>query len=108
MLGQQETKMMCKIDHTLEGAIPVILCRACNPGKFTKAKTVPTQAQAAEVASTLADHAERMERRQRRKLRAESKRLQDEIDKIAGHNPPATAKIQAVLDGVNRELYLVS
>ena len=96
--------MTCKIDHTNPDEIPAPLCRTCNPDKFK-----PTPAPRAEVTSTsVAEQTERFEKRQARKLRAEAKRMQTEIDKIAGRNPEATAKIQAALDLVNRELYLVS
>lgn len=56
----------------------------------------------------VAKQTERMDQRKRRKLRAESKKMQAEIDLIAGRNPKVTDEIQAKLDLVNRELYLVS
>ena len=97
--------MKCKIDHTNSDELPAYLCRVCNSDKFER----PLVTARAEAAPTsVAEQTERFEKRQARKLRAEAKRMQTEIDKIAGRNPPATAKIQAALDLVNRELYLVS
>ena len=93
----------CKIDHSGPDDLPAFLCRTCNPKKFG-----PAPAPKAEVTPTsVAEQTARFEKRQARKLRAEAKRMQAEIDKIAGRNPPATAKIQAALDLVNRDLYLV-
>jgi hypothetical protein len=96
--------MTCKINHTDPDEVPAYLCRVCNPEKFER----PLVAARAEATPTsVAEQTEKFEKRQARKLRAEAKRMQAEIDKIAGRNPPATAKIQAALDLVNRELYLV-
>jgi hypothetical protein len=97
--------MTCKINHTDPDEVPAYLCRVCNPGKYkptpapVRMPLTPTDSVAAQT--------EKFEKRQARKLRAEAKRLQGQIDMIAGRNPPATAKIQAALDLVNRDLYLV-
>lgn len=96
--------MTCHIDHTAADTIPKILCRACHPELTQRVKTL-TQPEADQKAE---EQAELFEKRQRRKLRKEAKRLQAEIDKIGGRNPPATAKIQTALDEVNRELYIIS
>ena len=96
--------MKCKIDHTNSDEIPACLCRVCNPSKY-KPTPAPTKTEA--TPTSVVEQTERFEKRQARKLRAEAKRMQTEIDKIAGRNPPATAKIQAALDLVNRDLYLV-
>lgn len=108
MLTLNETwrrTMTCKIDHTNSDEVPAYLCRICNPDKFERPLLI---ARAEATPTSVAEQTERFEKRQRRKLRAEAKRMQIEIDKIAGRNPPATAKLQAALDLVNRELYLVS
>jgi hypothetical protein len=96
--------MTCKIDHTNSDEIPACLCRVCNPEKFER-PLVATRVEA--TPTSVIEQTEKFEKRQARKLRAEAKRMQTEIDKIAGRNPPATAKIQAALDLVNRDLYLV-
>jgi hypothetical protein len=99
-----EGRMTCKIDHTLDDAIPKALCRTCTP-RAVASPVPPTQPA---DTSSIAVQQERFDKRQKRKLKAEAKRLQTEINKINGRNPQATAKIQAALDLVNRDLYLVS
>ena len=99
----------CKIDHNEPEALPLDFCRACNPGKFKPfAAAVPSPLEAEQQAADLAKRTERMDRRKRRKLRAECKRLQDEIDKIGGRNPPVTAKLEKLLSDVRCQLHLVS
>lgn len=91
-------------DDTLE--IPAFLRRTETPEQAA-ARRVASQPTVPQTAALDPSQAEKYERRKRRKLRAEAKRLREQIELIAGRNPAATKKLEATLDAVNRELYLV-
>lgn len=93
------------IDTELD--IPEFLRRTETPEQAEARRTAATQASIPKTAELDPAQAEKYERRKRRKLRAEAKRLRDQIELIAGRNPPATKKLEAALDAVNRDLYLV-
>jgi hypothetical protein len=71
--------MTCKIDHNDPDAMPKFLCRVCNPPKRGPVKpTVPTEP----VMTADPEVIKHSLRRQRRRLRAEVKKLADELEKF--------------------------
>lgn len=94
--------MTCTIDHGAPGAIPRSLCRnGCNP-------PLPSEAPAAAPAAAPAVDVERYTRRKLRRLRAERKRLREQRDLIAGRDAKATAKLDAAIAEVQREININS
>lgn len=71
--------MECKIDHTDPDGLPAFLCRVCNPGPATAARSVERVA----IEATLKpEDALRYARKRRRRLRAEVRALSDELEKF--------------------------
>ena len=71
--------MACKIDHTDPENIPVFLCHACNPRPGTKP---PPVVDTLIVATLKPEDALRYARKRKRRLRAEVKKLSDELEKF--------------------------
>ena len=71
--------MLCKIDHTDPENIPAFLCLVCHPRSAAKPRTV----ECAPVVATLKpEDALRYARKRKRRLRAEVKKLSDELEKF--------------------------
>lgn len=94
--------MTCTIDHSAPGAIPRVLCRTCSPLPETR-----PSGRVAETAAPAPD-VERYTRRKLRRLRAERKRLREQRDLIAGRDAKATAKLDAAIAEVQREININS
>jgi hypothetical protein len=102
--------MECKIDHTLEGAIPVAICRVCNP--IHPLATTPLVAKAPMAGATGATGAqvERYDRKVKRKLRAEVKAWRERVAAIERYTMagPALMKARETLRKAETDLYMVA
>ena len=78
--------MTCKIDHTVDGAIPPALCRACNPRAGQAADIYKEVVEVQGIA--LAGSAETYRKKRRRKLRAEVKERSEYLDKLRTARAP--------------------
>jgi hypothetical protein len=94
--------MTCKIDHTEEGALPLFLCRACNP-HLNRTRTQLQELEAAEIAARHTADAARAQAREVLRLHSEIDRLRSrgaEPDSVAGKILTSLERKLATLEGV--------
>ena len=100
----------CKIDHTIEGTIPVFMCRVCNPGFAGVARAAPT-AGVPKITADLGPKAQaRYNSKMKRKLRAEVKAWRERIEAMERSriDPRDIAKAQETLRKAETDLYMVA
>ena len=104
--------MTCKIDHTLEGMIPKVICRACNPGLASRTPAPPAApGLRPPVTADLGPAAQaRYNSKVKRKLRAEVKAWRERIEAMERSHidPRDIAKAQATLRKAENDLYMVA
>jgi hypothetical protein len=100
--------MECKIDHTLENAIPEGLCIACHPRPLAAVREY-TRRDVVEADQQLAKRAELYDRKVKRKLKAEVKAWRERVEALERHTMagPALAKARETLRKAETDLYMV-
>ena len=99
--------MECKIDHTLDGAIPQALCLRCNPRPV--AETHPFAAAIDSAAAGATGPDSHYDRKVKRKLKAEVKAWRERVEAIERHTMtgPALLKARETLRKAETDLYMV-
>jgi hypothetical protein len=101
--------MECKIDHTADGAIPISICRVCNPAFALLARFEP--APAPEIKADLSPDAQiRYERKLKRRLRDEVKAWRERIEAMERSriDPRDIKKAKETLRKAETDLYMVA
>jgi hypothetical protein len=104
--------MECKIDHTADGAIPISICRVCNPAFALLARFEPALGIPAEkfVADLSPEATVRYERKLKRRLRAEVKAWRERIEAMERSriDPRDIKKAKETLRKAETDLYMVA
>jgi phytoene dehydrogenase-like protein len=103
--------MECKIDHTLAGAIPRVLCRICTPRTADPTRAPRTPGAPATITADLGPAAQaRYEQKQKRKLRAEVKAWRARIETMerCRIDPRDIAKAKETLHKAETDLYMIA
>lgn len=105
--------MQCKIDHTLEGAIPQALCVICSPRPATAAPATGwmghvTNAEPAPAAGATGPDSH-YDRKVKRALKAEVKAWRERVEAIERHTMagPALKRARETLRKAETDLYMV-
>jgi hypothetical protein len=101
--------MECKIDHTLDGVIPAVLCRRCNPHDGPRVRFETSHAAPVAPAATDAQ-TERYDRKIKRRLRAEVKAWRERVAAIERYTMtgPALERARDTLRKAETDLYMVA
>jgi hypothetical protein len=100
--------MICKIDHSDPGAIPIVLCRICTPAKAVAGLPAVNGKQPPAITGEQQNEAQvtRYNAKMRRRLRRDLRKLSKEIDqlRVAGAGQRLVEKAEGKLARVVSEL----
>ncbi len=101
--------MNCKIDHTLDGAIPKALCVICSPRNFVPVLSSAPVAEPTAGATGATGPDSHYDRKVKRKLKAEVKHWRERVEALERHTMTGATLTRArdILRKAETDLYMV-